>query len=460
MTPTEGPGPASGKLSVPSRLGYGLGDLGFLIVWQTVALFLLYYYTDVLGLAPWLAGGIFLVALVWDAVSDPVVAAWAERRAVRTGRYAPIMTGAALPVGISFALMFTAPFSGTVPAAAWALATHLAFRTAFTFASMPYNTLPARLTQNTDERSTLAGLRVAGAALGGLLAALVLPLVVQAAGAGREGLGYGLAALCAGGLAAGLLLACSRMVREPARAATGTPDTTPSLRADLAELSRSVGRNAPLRQLLALMACGTIGYGLFTHAMVYFLTHRLDRADLVAPTLALSALAVLVCAPLWSLLAQRLSKRSVLTAGLVVTTAGYAGLGVVPAGAPAGLFLTVGVIGGGSAAIPVMLWSMLPDAIDYGQSRSGRRVEARTFGLTTFVQKCAAGLTGLLAGGLLSLSGYVADTPPAGALAAITGMTAWLPAGFMLAGLAVMWGYPIDRARHRAILASITHSDA
>ena len=283
-----------------NRLAYGLGDAGFLIVWQSGALFILYFYTVVLGLPGWLAGAIFLTAMVWDAVSDPLIAAWAERRAARTGRYSPIIAWAALPAGASFALMFTDPFNGVFLSAGWALLTHLAFRTAFTFASMPYNTLPLRLTRDTNARSALSAVRVAGAAIGGLGAAVAMPLLVEAGG-------YTLAAVVAGGVAALLLVTCSAGSGET-RAVTPHPPDHPFAR-DLAGLWTGVRGNPPVQRLLGVMAAGTIGYGFFTYAAVFYMQHVVVRPDLIPAALGLPALTTIIGAPIWMVVAARTSKR-------------------------------------------------------------------------------------------------------------------------------------------------------
>jgi GPH family glycoside/pentoside/hexuronide:cation symporter len=438
------------RLGLASKAAYGLGDLGFLLVWHGSALFLLYFYTDVLGIAPGLAGIIYLAAMIWDAVSDPVVAAWAERRAARRGRYTPIIAWAALPVGIGYMLIFLVPPLQGAWLAAWALFAHLAFRTAYTIASMPYNTLPVRLSTRARDRNALSGFRVAGAATGGILTAVLTPLIVQSARAQSmpEATGYLLAAVIIGLLCAALLFACSRSVKEPPSPVSdpGPPDYGGALFAML----RAATANRPLAWLLAVMVLGTIGHGFFTHTILYFLTHVLARPDGVTLILGTSALATIVAAPLWVILAARTSKKASLIVGLVMAATGYCLMGLSPAGSLTLPLIAVALAGGGGGAIPVMLWSMVPDSIEYGEFRTGERIEARTFGLTTFAQKSAVGLTALMAGGLLTLSGYAGGQSVDGeALGTIRAMVSWLPAGFMAAIALAVSRYPLTEARHR-----------
>ena len=454
--------PAQGQSGQPGRslarhqkLAYGSGDLGFLLVWQGCALFLLYFYTEILGLQAWIAGAIYLAGMVWDSVSDPIVATWAERRALRTGRYTPILTFAAIPVGLAYFALFALPAGQGGLTACLALVSHLLFRTAYTFASMAYNALPARLTSDSDARSSLSGIRVVGAALGGLAVALATPALVETqAGAN----GYRIAAACVGALAAVCLLACARFVREPALTVSGQASRH-SFGTDLLEITGHLARNRPLRSLMLVMALGTVSYGFFTQNLLYVITHVMQRPDLTPVALAASAVTVIFAAPAWSALSQRTSKRLTMMIGLVVTAAGYAAFAATAGAAPGVALAAIGLIGLGSAAIPVMLWSMLPDVIDFGQAQDGKRVEARTFGLATFVQKTTAGLAALIAGGLLSLSGYAAgETIPDLALTVMTGLSGWAPALIMLVIAWLIRDYPIDRKAHQNILDQLTRS--
>jgi len=446
------------RLGPSQRASYGAGDIGFVLVWQGAALFLLYFYTDILHLPPWTAGAIYLTGMIWDAVSDPLIATWAERRAARSGRYTPIIAWSALPVGLSYALMFAVPAGGTGLTALFALVSHLVFRTAFTCAGMPYNALPAKLTHDSDARTSLAALRVVGAATGGLAVAIGTPLLVQSAAASGEAGAYHLAAVATGGVAAAALLLSSLGIREP-RTIQTAPSTNGYL-SDLGALWPGLRRNGPLQRLLAMMLLATVGFGLFTQNMLYFLTHVLARPDLTVPVLASPALAMILTAPLWMILAARSSKRLAMLAGLGTATIGYLLIGLTPAANASLTLASVGLVGVGSAALPVMFWSMVPDAIDYGQLRTGVRVEARTFGLTTFVQKSAAGVAALIIGGLLGWAGYSPDAGQTPAVqAVIITMISWLPASCMAIIAGLVWGYPINRAQHREIIAQLAGQD-
>lgn len=452
------PEPSTNPAAPPSiglgqRMGYGIGDFAFVALWQACALFLLYFYTDVLGLPPMLAGLIYLVGMAWDAVSDPIVSTWSERRAHRGAGYGRQIRVAALPAGIAFALVFTNPFNDMFAMTGWALFTHLLFRTAFTFASMPYNALPARLTTDGDERSALSAVRVIFAALGGLMTAILLPILVAGAGEDAVRTGHAVAAIALGALSALVLVICAMTMRKaPPLPADAKPHKGT---AGLAGLWSATRDNRPLQGLLTLMALATVGYGLFTQSLIYLVNHVLVRPDLEMVALATPVLVIILAAPVWMMIAARTSKRNALIGGLAMAATGYIILALTPSSQAIMAIVAIAVSGVGNAAIPVMFWSMLADVVDFGHAKSGRRVETRIFGLTTFVQKAAAGLAALCAGGMLALGQYTPEAISPDALTAIRALSSWLPAVLTLAMIGVIWRYPLDRSAHHDALERI-----
>src|SRR5690606_33978423 len=97
------------RLSGVQRLGYGVGDFGFNLYWQATALFLYFFYTDVMGLSPGVAGVIYGVASLWDAISDPLMGALADRTRTRWGSYRPFILFGAVPCALAFLLCFWVP---------------------------------------------------------------------------------------------------------------------------------------------------------------------------------------------------------------------------------------------------------------------------------------------------------------------------------------------------------------
>ncbi len=99
---------ATARLPHFRRIGYGVGDIGFNLYFTTATLYLLYYYTDMLELSAATAGWIFVSALIWDAVADPVMGYLASRTRSQWGRYRPYLLFGAVPLAASWVLIFLA----------------------------------------------------------------------------------------------------------------------------------------------------------------------------------------------------------------------------------------------------------------------------------------------------------------------------------------------------------------
>ena len=102
------------KLTLKTRIGYGIGDISICLYWSGVGLYLLYFYTDVVGISPALAGVIYGIGMMWDALTDPFMGYLAERTRTKWGVYRPYILFGNLPLAISFFLLFwVPPYEGT-----------------------------------------------------------------------------------------------------------------------------------------------------------------------------------------------------------------------------------------------------------------------------------------------------------------------------------------------------------
>ena len=96
-------------LSNRQRVGYGVGDIAICFYWSGVGLYLLYFYTDIVGISPYLAGWIYALGIAWDAVTDPFMGYLAERTSSPRGRYRPYILFGTIPLALSFVLLFWVP---------------------------------------------------------------------------------------------------------------------------------------------------------------------------------------------------------------------------------------------------------------------------------------------------------------------------------------------------------------
>ncbi len=112
------------KLAVREKFAYGVGDAAANLVFQTQITFLLFFYTNVLGIASGVAGTILLISRAFDACNDPIIGALADRTRTRWGHYRPWILWTAVPMAIALVLCYTAPQLGPTAKIVWAIATY------------------------------------------------------------------------------------------------------------------------------------------------------------------------------------------------------------------------------------------------------------------------------------------------------------------------------------------------
>ena len=173
------------------RIGFGAGDFAQNLVYPAVSMYLLFFYTEALGLAPSTAAVVFLVAQLVDFAWNPVAGALVDSLHPRVGKYRTWLVAAGLPLSVLSALSFCNPFAGHHVAlkVAFAAATYIAFTMAFTLVNVAYGALGASLTRDEDEITVLTAVRIFMANVGCFVASAGVPLLVAAFardGGGRD----------------------------------------------------------------------------------------------------------------------------------------------------------------------------------------------------------------------------------------------------------------------------------
>jgi GPH family glycoside/pentoside/hexuronide:cation symporter len=219
-------------------------------------------------------------------------------------------------------------------------------------------------------------------------------------------------------------------------------------------------KNRPFVLLVSsyiLLTIATTGVsGIFVYFVKYNLNLRNDlQSSIIMGVLVFAAIGAL---PLWAWVSKAVSKKIALFTGMAVFALGLitisrTGLSLGPV-----LFYSLAVITGiGLSSFFIVLWSMIPDVVEYGQMQTGHRHEGVYYGLWFFVQKLGMALSAALNGAVLSATGFkqvaggaMLDQTPH-ALSGISMLLAGLPLAFIAAGLLILAFYPINAAKHAEI---------
>jgi len=443
------------RLSLGGRLGFGIGDFGLNIFWNMTNIFVLFYYTDVLGLPNAVAGYVVMGAMIWDAVTDPLIGILASRTRTRIGRYRPFILVGAIPLAVSFGLMFSNPGLEGMPLIVYALATHLLFRTFYTVVGVPYSSLTARMTRSSDERAALAVYRIVFAAIAALIVAALTMDAARGLGNGDLEAGFGIIATMYGVLAAGAILFCFFVTREDPEIDTG--EAMPRF----GEILHMLRHNSAFWIAFAVVLLGTSGATITSKALLYYLKYNLGAEDLIGLVSAAVALTVMLAVPVWGRLSRHIGKRNVWLSGMGFSITAALALYFNPWEVPVVVIpvLMFGAIG--SAAGYFSVWATIPDTVEYGEWKTGVRAESVLFGAVSFAQKLSLGIAVGVVGLLLDAIGYRANLEQGPeTLAGLKALISVVPMCFAVVCVVLIANYRLSRDRHAAIVEEIARRKA
>ncbi|MEM9529517.1 MAG: MFS transporter [Pseudomonadota bacterium] len=439
------------QLSIGGKIGYATGIYGVFLAWMMVALYLLYFYTDVLGLTPGQAGLVFFIASMWDAVTDPVMGWLIEKTRTRWGKYRPYLLLAAVPFAASFAALFYVPDLSGSNLFVWALVMHIVFRTCYTAIYIPYTGLIARLSTDADERASIAGVKSVFISLASLsISFLGLPAVTYFGGE-DEAVGFLRTALVCASLAILALWVCFLVTREKV-----TPEAERRPTVKVADMVKALTGNRAFLLVFLGVLLFTGCYTILNKSIVYFFKY--DVGDRDAARWALSAIAVagILSPAIWVPITHWTSKRFVWVAGCVLASASLLAIYFLEIRDITALVIALFIGGCGIHGFLMTFYAMVADTADYGEWRSGHRVEAPLFGLVSLANKTSLAVGTWALAILLEGVGFMpnADQTPETLTGMRQIMTVVPVAGFLASAVVIMF-FPFSTADHRKMVAEL-----
>ena len=453
-------GPALGWRA---KAGYGAVDLGLAAVESLVQIYLLKFYNVVIGLPSTLAGVALALAILWDAVSDPVMGGISDRTRLAGGRRRPFFVPGATTVAVAFILLYNPPaLTQTAIAFAWLLGTFILLNTGMTVVGVPHFALGGEITFDRHQRTQLFAYKRLFAVLG-VLAGTLTPALVLA----HWSEGSGDVAVAESRSLTSLLLAVpivftawfsSRATRGLDSPAPPDTDRQPFGLVRLWQLfadQRHALANPLFVPLLVGFIIAAVGRTINASVALYYYEYRLELTEqqAVVGVLLPFFLCFLASMPAWVWLSRRYGKRlpaMVGVIGLGATTAVV--YPIFPVGQLAGPF-AYSIIGGALGGAIVLLDSMVADSVDYDLLKSRRNREGLYFGVWKMGTKVSRAFGLVLAGVLLDLIGF--DQAAGSASPEVAQRLAWIfgpavGALFVAAGL-VLWRMPLTDGVHQRV---------
>jgi GPH family glycoside/pentoside/hexuronide:cation symporter len=446
-------------LSLGSKFKYGLADLGFALITSAIQFFLLFYYTDVAGIDPALAGLALMVGkLTWDAINDPLFGYLSDRTRSRFGRRRIYMLIGAVPLGISAWIMFSLP-KGLTGVSAF-LAVLISFWLVDTFHTMttvPYYAMTPELTRDYNERASLTSVRMVFSVIGYILGAALTTLlagIFQGMGLNMQqawsvtGLVFGVIAIIT------TLITTFTVTERPELA--GEPSTIPPLKAIFTSF-----KNKPFIILMIAFILSSFSFTVLTALVPYFITYQLNMGEQVSFVLLVMLLMIGIFIIPVKMIADRINKGPAYALGLFIASLAVMTSFFFPHEPTPLIYLVAAVAGMGFSAQWVCPWSMLPDVIEFDEKLTGERREGIYYGLWAFLTKFTGALGIAVSGWALGLFGYVPNVDQtAHALFGIRLFFSIVPAVVILISLPLLIWYPITRKNHAELVKELAERNA
>jgi GPH family glycoside/pentoside/hexuronide:cation symporter len=466
-------------LSRSTRLWYAFGQFAEGIKNECFALFLLFYYTAVLGLSGVLAGQAILIALLFDAVTDPLVGTFSDRLRSRWGRRHPFLYAAAVPLGFCFYFAFAPPPGlSQLELFAWLATFAVLTRGAMTLFHVPHLALGAELSSDYEERTWIVTLQFIFTRVGhGVAALLALLWFMRPApdfpnGRFNPAAYPEMAATFAVLMVVAILLSAWRTqdripYLEPPDSETHQRGVLARMFGDLFDSLRNVSFRALFVGLMFTYIAWGVSTALGLHLATYF--WFASNAQLVVWGI-FAGVGIFVGLPFWARVASRIDKKPTFIRGLAIFTV-FTALppflklaGIWPP-LGHGLYVPLWAITTGFAAhfgvaaAMVTGRSMMADVTDEDALAHGRRREGIFFGAISFSAKASFGVGSQFAGFVVDAVGLVPNLPAAEvapevveALGLTLGVSILVFCG---ASLFIFSRYQLDRVRHAEIQAAL-----
>jgi len=448
------------RLTVLEKIGFGSGDAAVNVVWSAVAIILMYFYTDVYALKPAHIGWLMLIPRLIDAFTDVFMGMFTDSHTTRWGRYRPYLLIFSVPFGLAVMLLFTTPDYSYTGKLIYAYATYILMILVFTAIVIPYISLPGVLTADPKERLSANGYRLFFAKVASLAVNIFVPIFAARWGEEHLARGYQVAMAIMATLATGLFIFCFFTTTERV-----------VHKSDRKPIGQQLGlllRNSQWTILALVCLTGTIGYVLRGQVAMYYAKYFLGGdAKMQSSFLATGIVGNILAMVASTWITKRFCKIQLFRWSQLLTFA----LSVL-------MYLTVKPGDVSKAFVMYFLinfivdlqgpvfWSIISEAVDYGQVKSGKRVAGMAFGGISWCQKMGMSLAGGMGGMLLVLFQYaepiekVAQVQSDFTLKGFSLMLTVIPGVFHLVMGLLMFKYFItDKYYNENIRELVTHED-
>lgn len=433
------------------KLGYMFGDFGNDFTFILSSMFMMKFYTDVMGISSGVVGVLMMAARFVDAVTDVTMGQIVDRsKPTKDGKFKPWIKRMCGPVAIASFLIYQSAFANMAYGfkVAWMAVTYLLWGSIFyTSINIPYGSMASAVSSDPKDRAQLSTWRTIGATLAGLVIGVGTPMVAYEVVDGNTVLSGSRMTIIAGVFSVCAIicyLLCFNLVRERVKVEANTQ------KLEVGKLLKSLFTNRALLGiivaaiLLLLAQLGMSGMAGYVYPNYYGSASAQSLSALTGNLVILA-----VCAPLAVKFSTKFGKKELSSVACLVSAVVYVVCLVLKPQNPFAYvaFSTIAYLGIGF--FNTVIWAMITDVIDDSEVKNGIREDGTIYAVYSFARKVGQALSSGMVGGLLALIGYTQATAfdPEVTLG-IFKMSCIIPIiGFAAVALALIFLYPLSKKR-------------
>lgn len=422
------------------KFAFCLGDPGLTLVYALTTGLLIYFYTNVVGISAGIVGTIMLVSRLFDGVTDLIMGFIIDNTKSKYGKCRPWILRLTIPYGIAAVLLMTVPHSSVTVQAIYIFVTYnLMNSVLYTGIGLPYSTLGSLITRDQDERTVITNVRMAFSTIASLIiTALTLPLINRLGGDQRAWIMvtaiYAVVAML-------LLFNCFYQTRERVQVAQQEQEKLPIMTG-----LKALVQNKYFFFSLAMLIVFTAYQILLSTDLAYYCQYVLGDNELMSPLSMAEKIPQLLCILCLLFMVKKFRKREMVLVGSAIGLIGS----LVTLSHPESM--TVLIIGAALRGIGIgpyygVCFALMADTVEYGDWKTGIRIEGLLFSATTVAQKFGSGITSAVIGWAFSAAGFdgTAAVQTASAVATIKGAFLYAPIVIWVLFLVLMAIYKLDK---------------
>ncbi len=427
------------KLTTKDKVAYGLGDMASQFIYGALSMYILIFWTDVVGIAAVTAGNILLLSKVWDGINDPLMGAFIDKHEFDGQKARPYLKWFAIPFGFAAVICFISPELPMIGKIIYAFIAYNITNMIYTAINIPYGILATKMTNDVEERGSLNVFRMFFAMSGVVIVGVVTPVLVN-------NFGFFPAFAFLGVLSVAIWLYVYNHTAE-------LPKDEVASKAIEKHSTKEGIKTLMKNRVWVILALGmlftNIASSLMGGTAAYYIKYFMDMPTLVGifimiPTLGQIATLGFIANPMF----KKYGKIRTTQFGLLCATIFSAAIYFVVRGPEQVVLFAILLFLQGMAIGPVMsaTFAMLADSIEYGEYKTGERIEGLTYAGASLGIKIGAGLGTAMVGYILAYVGYEANASQT--IEAINGIRmiyVLLPVIFYLAYAIILQFNPLDK---------------